>query len=234
VNRRALIIAAVAAVLVVVVWYVALWSPRSSDLDEARDRKEAAEQQNRDLETRIDRLRAEQRREPELRAAAEKLRTAIPDQPNLAQFILDANDAAVRAGIDFISIAPSPPAAPTAAATTATTFAGAAATGERPAEIALALQIQGGYFQVIDFLNRLNDLSRIVVLDGVNLSADTSARLSASLTARMFVQPEAVVVPGAVTTTTTAPGGSTTTTVPGGATTTTVPGATTTTTGARP
>lgn len=254
-NRRAVALAGIGAVLLLLAWYFVLWSPRSSALDDARDRKDVAEQRNQQLEASIERLRKEQQNEPQRRANLERLRAAIPDQPNLAQFILDTNDAAVKAGIDFISIAPTPPAAPAAVAapTTTTTApqagsgvgAGAGAgsssstTAGAPAEIKLTLQIAGGYFQVLDFLNRLGDMPRVVVVDGLNLTADQSARLTASVTARMFVQPGAVATDGTTTTTTstTAPaaGGATTTTAAGGATTTTVAGgATTSTTGAQP
>lgn len=240
-NRRTLLIGAAVAVLVAVLWYFLLWSPRSDDIAAARDRKEAAQQQVAQLQTEIARLQAEQRDEPLRRAQLEKLRSAIPDDPNLAQFILDANDAAVRAGIDFISIAPTPPAAASTAATTATTVpaeggeaatttAPAQAAATPPAEVRLALQIQGGYFQVLDFMNRLNDLPRLVVTDSVNVSSDQTGRLTVALQGRMFTRALPPGFGGPPTTTTT------TTTAPGsGATTTTAPGATTSTTaGATP
>lgn len=252
-SRRVIVIAAAAAVLVLLGWYALLWSPAKSDLDKAEQRTAAAESQEQQLQTQINRLRDVQRQEPLRRAQLETLRTAIPDTPNLGQFILDVNDAATRAGIRFISIAPTEPRAPTAvvAPTTTTTAAGAtttttATTGTTaatvpvatpPAEIALTFQIQGGYYPVLDFLNRLDRLPRLVVTDAVNISSnEDTGLLTVGLTARMFVRavPPGFVGAAPTTTSTTAAGGATTTTAAGGATTTTVAGATTTTTGARP
>ena len=205
-NRRALAIGAGAAVVVLVLWYLAFWKPRDRALDQAGERRQAAEQQESQLRSEIARLRGAQAQEPARRARLEALRTAIPDEPNLAQFILDANEAANRAGIDFISIAPSLPAAPAAApggatpttapagggptaTTTTTPPAGAPpAQAARPAEVRLNLQISGGYFQVLDFLNRLDDLPRLVVSDSVNVTADQTARLTVALTGRIFLR----------------------------------------------
>lgn len=247
-NRRALGIGALVAVLVLVLWYMVLWSPANDDLQEANDRQAQAEDEASRLRSEIQRLRAAQQNEPAQRARLEALRAGIPDDPSLAQFILDTNDAAVRAGIEFISVAPTPPApagtAGAAAATTATTAVGTTpgATATPPAEIRINLQIQGGYFQALDFLNRLDLMPRIVVTDNLAVTADQSGRLSLTIAARMFTgtvpagfggTPTTTTAPGA-TTTTTAPG-ATTTTVAGATTTTTAPGATTTTTaGARP
>lgn len=242
-NRRALGIGALVAVLVLVLWYMLLWSPTNSDIQEAKDRKQAAEDQAAQLRTEIQRLRSAQGNEAAQQAKLVTLKGGIPDAPNLAEFILATNEAASEAGIDFISVAPTPPAAasaPAAAATTATTATTTpgAAGAAPPAEIRLALQIQGGYFQVLDFLNRLDRMERIVVTDSLNVTADRTGRLAVTIAARMFTRsiPEGFAGATPTTTTTTTPGGATTTTTaPGGATTTTVPGATTTTTaGARP
>ncbi|HVE46369.1 MAG TPA: type II secretion system protein GspM [Acidimicrobiales bacterium] len=224
-NRRVLAIGAGAAAVILLVWYFVLWKPRADDLDKAKDRRASAEASAAQLQTEIDRLRADQRQEPLRRAQLERVRTLIPDEPNLAQFILDANDAAVRAGIDFISISPALPAAGTGGA--AAPGAPAAPAGAAPPEIKLAFQISGGYFQVLDFVNRLDALPRLVVTDGLTLSADPSARMTVAVTARMFTH---VLPPGFGTTPTSAPGGATTTTTTPGA----AASATTTTTTAAP
>jgi Tfp pilus assembly protein PilO len=195
---------------VIVLWYFLFWSPRNKALNQAKQRRQAAQQEEAQLRTEIARLRGAQNQEPAKRARLEALRTAIPDDPKLAQFILDTNEAANRAGIDFISIAPqlpAPPAAATGGATATTAPAGGggatpttaaptsggppsgtAGAGARPAEIRLTLQIRGGYFQVLDFLNRLDDLSRLVVNDSLTVTADQNARLTVGLTSRMFTR----------------------------------------------
>ena len=219
-NRRVLLVGAAAALAVLVLWYLLLWSPRSSDIEKAKDRQQAAESALQELRIQAQRLEDARRSEAATRARIEQLRQAIPDEPNLAQFILDANDAANQSGIDFLSIAPTPPAA------AATPAAGGA---PAPAEINLGITITGGYFQMLDFVNRVNRLTRIVVVDSLNVSTGTGGELSVQLTARMFV----TSVPAGESTPATgangAPAGATTTTTVAGATTTTAPGAVTTT-----
>lgn len=191
-TRRNMLIAGVAAGMVLVLWYVLLWGPRKADFSEARARSEKAETQRKELAARVDRLRAAQKDEPMKRAQVEALRTTIPDEPNLAAFILDTNDAASKAGIDFISIAPSVPAAPSAqsspvavrTSTGATTLPASA----MPAEIRLQLQITGGYFQVLDFLNRVGEMPRLVITDGLSIASDDQAKLTVGVTARMFLR----------------------------------------------
>jgi Tfp pilus assembly protein PilO len=227
-NRRLLIPLGI-GVVVVILWFVALWGPQSSALSAARKRKNDALQQGATLRDQLTRLQQARRDQPLKQSQLETLRVAIPDDPNLAQFILDANDAASKAGIDFLSITPTPPTA-AGAATTPTTVAGgtAAAGGAAPVPIKIAMTATGGYFQVLDFINRLNSLPRLVVVDGLTLGAQaqsTAAQLQVSLQERIFTtssRPVAGATGGAggatpgATTTTTAPGATTTTTRAGG------------------
>ena len=130
---------------------------------------------------------AAQAEAPALQAKVEALRVAVPDSPDLAQFILDANDAATASGVDFLSISPTPPTAgvdPT-----------------QPASVNLAIDVDGGYFQVLDYLNRVDDMDRIVVVDSLDLAPQgeegSSTGLSVSLSARMFTTATPAGLPGA-------------------------------------
>src|SRR5437763_11448315 len=146
-NRR-LLIPVGAGVVVVILWFVALYSPQSSALKDARKRANDAAQQTATLRDQLSRLQQAQQSQPLKQSQLETLRVAIPDTPNLAQFILDANDAASRAGIDFLSITPAQPTA-TSGATASTVPGGAGAT---PVPIRVGMTIAGGYLQVLDFI----------------------------------------------------------------------------------
>lgn len=209
-SRRTVLLGAGAALLVLVLWYFLLWSPQRSKVADARDRRENAEAEAANLRIQLSRLQDLKQREALQRAELETLRVAVPDQPNLAQFILDANDAATKAGIEFLSITPSVPAA-------ATTGNGAPAAGAPPPSVSMTMSIKGGYFQVLDFVNRLTDLPRIVVIDSLNVNAG-GGTLDVSLQARMFVSAlPAAATPGASTTTTARPAATATTTTTTGA-----------------
>ena len=78
----------------------------------------------------------------------------------------------------WVSVSPTPPAATGSADT-----------------VQLSMELEGGYFQVLDYLNRLENMPRLVVVDQVSLSAkdataDSSGppSLTASLTGRIFSQ----------------------------------------------
>jgi Tfp pilus assembly protein PilO len=216
-TRRVLVFGVAAAAVLLAVWFLLLWSPQGNKLSDAKKRTAAAETQNSQLQLRLSRLQAAQKDAPELMATGEELRRAVPASPDLAQFILDANDAATAAGVDFLSISPQPPQAPS---------------GAGPSVVSLQISVTGSYAEVINYLDRLDDLPRLVVVDKLGLTPGGAAGgapddLSVSITARMFTTavPVGANAPktstGGATTATTTPGGSTTTTAPGAATTTT-------------
>lgn len=175
-NRRAVLIGAIGAVVVLVLWWFALWSPRASDIEAAEERRDLALDEVQQLELRLARLEALAEREPQLRRQVEDLRAAVPDTPDLGEFIIDANEAADLSGIDFLTITPAPPEP--------------GGDIEDPAEIRVALTVDGGYFQVLDFLNRMAELPRLVVIDTLTVSSadeDGVVRLSASISGRLFL-----------------------------------------------
>lgn len=208
-NRKIVLMAAGASLVVLLAWFLALWQPKGAELAAERDRLASAESQASELETRIARLQATQARGPELAATLDRLRSAVPDEPSLAQFILDANDAATASGVTFVSIAPQEPAPSTVPGL--------------PPQISLGVDVEGGYFQVLDFVEKLTDLPRVVVLDGVSVTPAGDAAgapdLSVSLTGRMFTtQLPAAAVPAGATA-----GATTPSSVPQTPTTTAVP-----------
>jgi len=225
VKPRTTLIACIAGGLVLVLlWYFLLFSPTSSDLNDTRDEVAIVESQNQELENTIRRLKELSRNAPQQEATLRTLRAAIPANPDLGEFILQANDIASAAGIDWLSIAPTPPtASPNGPQST----------------IALSIQVDGGFFQVLDYLNRLEDLERLVLIDSVNVSAasaetsnsgDASGTesstssggapdLSVTLTGRMFTGAAPSTSSGGSTitpspTTPTTPGGTTSSSTP--------------------
>jgi Tfp pilus assembly protein PilO len=212
-KRIVLIVAAVVAVLVVVVWYAALYSPKSHDLSKAHDELATAQSQRGNLQTQLGNLRDLEANRAKQQAELQKLNAAVPTTPDLAGFILQANDIATQAGVDWLQVSPALPAAPT---------------GGGPTTINLTMQLEGGFFQVYDYLNRLEDLQRLVIVDTVNLTAkgDTTSggtasdpTLTMAISGRMFTR-AAPATPGG-----TSGGGTTGTT--GSTTATTAPSATT-------
>ena len=175
-TRKILLGSVGAALLLLVAWFVLLWGPQGGKLEDARARQDVAVAANGELELRRDRLVAAQADAPALQARVDTLRVAVPDEAQLAQFILEANEAAAASGVDFLSISPSPPAA--------------SLDPLLPSAVNLAIAVDGGYFQVLDYLNRVDAMDRIVVVDTLALAPGGGeggpATLSVSLSARMF------------------------------------------------
>lgn len=197
-----------AAGFVVVLWYLMVFSGIRNDISDTEKKTAAAKRETSDLDRQKRTLQSLEDHGPELQSRLEQLRQAVPAQPDLASFIDAANAIGAEAGVTWVSVTPAPP-----------TTTGAVGT------IQMSIEVNGGYFQVLDYLNKFEDLSRLVVTDTIDLtteteaaSGDTSASagstfgnggapsLSATLTARMFTQSSGGAVPGATgTTPTTAP-----------------------------
>jgi len=209
VSRRVLVIAIAAALVIAGAWYALLWSPQSQSLHKASAARATAQSKQQDLTATINRLVAAKAQLPIKEAQLADLEQAIPTQPQLDQLIDEIHQAAGASGVEWQSLSPSPPA--TQAKTAGTPTAGALPGGLQA--INLSIQVNGDYFQVTDFVTRLTRMSRLLVVDGVNLGGNGSAggstgssktpKLSAQITSRMFYLPVGAASASATTSTTT-------------------------------
>jgi Tfp pilus assembly protein PilO len=205
--RGRIVIAAVLVVVVVLVaWNALIYGPAGDDLEEATEARDAAEQELATLDARLERLRDQAENQPERQALKEELSANIPELPQLETFIRSADDIRAQTGVDWISVAPAEPApGPTGIS-----------------EIRMTIQLEGGFFQVQEYLKRLEDLTRLVVVDAIQIgtggetddgsgipSLSGAPTLTVSLTARMFTQATGLVTPATPVTTTTVAGATT-------------------------
>ncbi len=176
-NRKVMGIAGAGILAMVAIWYVMFFSPQGSALSAANGRLDAARERQTELRAQLRALETAKTAPSTIQAQIDALKQAIPSTPNLAAFIDAANGAAGASGVDFLSLAPSLPSQGKAGLD----------------DLKLSLAVKGTYFQVVDFLNRLDGMPRLVVIDGLNLTGDKSGVLSAQINARMFMQPRPVV-----------------------------------------
>jgi Tfp pilus assembly protein PilO len=181
-------------VVVLLIWNMFVFGPKSRSLSHAKKDTQAAQAIETTLRAALARLQNISHNGPEIAAELDKLSAAVPDSPDLDGFILSANQIAVKSGIDWLSVAPG--------------VVQAGTTG--PSVIPLTVQIKGGFFQVLDYLNRLEAMGRLVVVDSITLSggggttggvaATGPPTLSVNLAARMFTRAAPPLPPGSAAT----------------------------------
>ena len=214
-SRQLTIATVLIALVLIVAFFFLIWIPKGKQITAANANLATLQSQNATTQAEIATLVAFQAQLPTATAELVRLQTAIPTYPDLANFILAMNSISNESGISFISISPSQPA-PEVAATTGTS--------PLPPDVSLSVQVKGGYFQVLDFLNRLDNMPRLVVTSSLSISgsgstlggaASSGSQISASIKAAIYSQSIPPGVPGlptvSTTTTTAAPNGSATT-----------------------
>jgi Tfp pilus assembly protein PilO len=194
VKPKLILIGVGAALLISAVWYFALWSPKGEDLDKAKADLAVQEQRASELSARLAHLKKLEANAAVLERDRALLATAIPTADQLDNFILQVNERATRAGVDFQSISPQQPAV--GAAEPGTVVAGA------PTPVGLQMQVTGDYFAILRFLEQLRDGERLVTVENFSLSkVGDGNQMSAAVGGRMFIAPT-VTVPTATPTTT--------------------------------
>lgn len=203
---------AVVALLIIVVFYFLLWKPTSNKIATESGALTQAQQQLATLNGQISSLKSFQQQLPEAQAEANRLTSAVPTTPELSNFILALNSISQKSGITFMSISPAQAIAATVGGSTATTSA-----NPNFYQVEIGLQVGGGYFQVLDFINRLDHLPRLVIVNSVNLTssngsaspqsstpttmaANSGTQLAASLKLTIFSQSAPLGEPGSPST----------------------------------
>jgi Tfp pilus assembly protein PilO len=225
-TRRWSLLTAVLIIGILAASWFLLVSPKRSDASAISAKATAQQASNDALVQQLNQLKAQSLDLPKQKAQLAVMRKQIPDNPALPTLIRDLTAAGKKVGVEVVSMKPGPPtaaavtvpvAAPvppaggtdtTAAAadTTSTTAKGASPTAVGPAAaplylVPLQMEITGSYFEVEQFINKLEGIQRTFLLTGFTLkpgaptpgsttsTTSTSDALSLSITGQVFLSP---------------------------------------------
>ena len=175
--RSRMILAIVGIVIIWILFYFLFIRSRQAELAQVRTDIEAEENRGLQLNTELNRLKELQERAPELQADLAEIRELVPQEHEVPHFIFLVQDAADESGVSFLTITPELPKTPPEAAPLA--------------EVRMAIQANGGYFSIQDFIRRLHELDRATRIDSVGMGAEVSGgsvNVALDISARIFFE----------------------------------------------
>lgn len=185
-KSKNLMVGALAAFFVLVLWWMMIYSPTKSQASKAQAAADAAEQKVTSLQQQFRTLGGPAKLDEKKQAAnLALLQGAIPPDPALSKFVRDTDTIEKASHVAWVSITPSQP----------TTTTGLT-------EIHVAVSIKGQYANVMDYLSRLAALQRIFVIDSVSVAGQSDSttgpapsgavfggELQVQLAGRIFTEP---------------------------------------------
>lgn len=170
-NRKPAIIAGLVGLALILGMVVGLISPKASQVRKKQKEVQTAQTQEGTLRTQLEQLQAAAKDAPKDRRRLAVLNRQIPPTSDLPGIIRLLNNTADRSGVDFMTVAPSTPAASGALSV-----------------IPVQITIQGGFFAVDQYLYLLEHLSRVSKVSTLTIGAGGQGlpALNVSLTANFF------------------------------------------------
>jgi len=173
---------AVAFVLVAVLIVVFVAMPMFTTLADLDSQKAAAQQQLQSAQSLLSRLEEAKSRSAVTEAELLKIGTQMPDSPQLPSIIVELQDIANDAGVTVTSFAPGQPTA---------------AAGGKFTEISITTAVTAKWDDLLDYLRRIDDSTRLVRVSNVAISpasstettadSDEEANLAVSLSLKAYV-----------------------------------------------
>ena len=177
-GRGRFILWIVLTIFVCLLFYFFGVKPQRAELTRVQAEIETEKVRTSQLQVELQRLEELQANAPKLRAELETIRGFVPTRPELANFIFQVQEAANRAGLDFVQITPELPRTPPE--------------GAALAQVRATIGATGGYFSLQDFLRRLYALDRALRSDTVSLSVSSlepyGTRLTMNIATRIFYE----------------------------------------------
>jgi Tfp pilus assembly protein PilO len=174
-TRQMTLLSALGVFLLLVLFYLFAWSPKSDELAEVRTEIDDAVAQQSLLESQIAALEGVRATAPEIEAALAAAESLVPRDAALPSALRQLQLAADDSGVELLSIAAGRPAADDIV--------------PEVASISLAINAEGSYFQLVDFLRRIEDPAitpRVVLFANVSVSIVEYPTLGAALTGEMY------------------------------------------------
>jgi type IV pilus assembly protein PilO len=223
-TRRWSLLTAVLIIGILAASWFLLVSPKQAEASKLRAKATKQLSANAALTQQLNQLKAQNLDLPKHKAQLAVMRKQIPDNPALPALIRDLTAAGKKVGVEVTSMKPLTPVAAAvvatepvpaagttaAAGTTSTTTAGTTPKAAAPTtaaalyQLPLQLEIKGTYFEVEQFINKLEGMKRTFLVTGFTLkplgasgattsgtavtTTDTDA-LGLSLTGQVFLSP---------------------------------------------
>lgn len=175
-TRQTAILTTLGVVLVLVLFYFFVFQPKNEELALIREETDAAIAQQATLEARLAALQEVRLRAPEIEAALAAAESIIPREAALPSALRQLQLAADDSGVELVSVSPGRPAA---------------VGGEIPelSTLTLSLAVNGSYFQLVDFLRRIEDpaiTARGIEWNSGTLGVSAYPELSVALSGEMY------------------------------------------------
>lgn len=225
VTRKWSLLAALLVLAIVAAGWFLLIAPKRSEASDLRTKTLSQNEANDRLTQQISVLKAQQAELPAQRARLAVLKTRIPENPALPTLIRSLTSAGRKVGatidtmspavpVAVVSAAPVTPVAPPVEATTTEPSDSAPPAAPAPVvaapaaaslyEVPLTLSVSGSYFELEQFVNRLEGLKRSFRVTGFTLGTAsgqtaTAGDLSITLQGQVFMSPSVTVVPAPIT-----------------------------------
>lgn len=176
-TRAATLLAVLAAVALLVVSFLFLIKPKMDEVVELEAQAEDIRTQQQTTQSQITALEQVRATSPNIESELAAVGAIVPDSPALPATLRQLQMAADESGVTLISVAPGAPSA-----------AGVAEVPELSV-ISLSLSLEGGYFQIVDFLRRLEDpviTARGMMVVDLAVAPAEYPTLAVTMSAQMF------------------------------------------------
>lgn len=177
-TRRVGALTAGVVVVLIIIWYMALFRPESSHLKAAHSDYAAAQQQVTKLQGQVSSLVALEKQIPADSQRLNVYQAAVPKTPDLQDVLAQLHNAAITSGVQLSSVSPSGP--PSGRSGSSSTPAGG------PQPVQLSMSATGTYAQLMSFITQLTQMPRTLVVDSASIGQGTNGSLTATMTATIF------------------------------------------------
>jgi Tfp pilus assembly protein PilO len=177
-KRQMILLVALGAIALLAVFWMLLWQPQRAELATLEESIAAEEATQAELQGELTRLRAVREEAPAVVAELAAAESVLPFDAALPSALRQLQTAADEAQLTLVAVAPARPVQ----------IEGAA---PGVSSIPLTVQLQGSYFQIVDFLRRTEDASitpRAMLWSNVSLTKSEYPTLEVALTGTIYAQ----------------------------------------------
>jgi len=176
--RDQIILAVVVAVLILLGFGILVVRPQFSRIAELRAQQQEEQKKKQNAVATLQRLQEAKKEAAETESKLIEIGKSMPEDPQIASLLVEIQDTANEAGIDFVSIKPDE-----------------LQQQKGYTKIPLKIHITGSFFDLVDFLYRLKDLKREIRVDKIAISGTDWPTLAVDMEASTFTLANVPVAP---------------------------------------